>query len=133
MTPEEAHRLVEEEGYRLLDVRTVDEFEAGRPAGSHNVPLLVVDPATGMRRPNVAFVDEVSERFGVGARLVLTCQSGGRSARAAALLLEAGFTDVVDQRAGWGGERAPGGKLRTPGWKAAGLPTATGEDPDRGY
>lgn len=94
---------------------------------------MVVDPATGMRRPNVRFVDEVRERFGVDARLVLSCQSGGRSARAAALLVDAGFTDVVDQRAGWGGERAPGGKLHTPGWKDAGLPLAEGEDPERGY
>lgn len=114
-------------------MRTVPEFEAGHPAGAYNVPLLVMDPATGMRRPNVRFADEVRERFGVEARLVLTCQSGGRSARAAALLLEVGFREVVDQRAGWGGERAPGGRLQTPGWKDAGLPVAEGEDPERGY
>lgn len=111
-------------------MRTAPEFEEGHPAGARNVPLLVVDPATGMRRPNVRFVDEVRERFGSDARLVICCQSGGRSVRAAALLAEAGFREVVDQRAGWAGERAPGGKLRTPGWKDAGLPTCTcsGED-----
>ena len=43
--PEEALRLLREEGYSYLDVRSIPEFEDGHPEGAFNVPLLHMTPA----------------------------------------------------------------------------------------
>lgn len=131
--PAEAHRMVLEDGYTHLDVRTVAEYEAGHAAAAYNIPLMVHDPATGMMRPNTRFVEEVRACFPPGTPLLLSCRSGGRSARAAAMLLENGYTDVVDQRAGWDGERDMAGRIVTPGWLSEGLPIEDGEGGERGY
>jgi rhodanese-related sulfurtransferase len=125
--------MVTEEGYTHLDVRTVDEYLAGHPAGAYNIPLMVHDPATGMMRPNTRFLEEVRASFPPGTPLVLSCRSGGRSARAASMLLERGYTSVVDQRAGWDGERDMSGRVVTPGWRSQGLPAETGVGGERGY
>ncbi len=131
--PGEALELVRDHGYRLVDVRSVPEFTAGHPAGAWNIPLMHRDQATGQMRPNTRFVDEVKLAFTPGDKLVLTCLSGGRSARAAALLQEAGFPEIVDQRAGWGGERDASGRVLTPGWQDAGLPVEGGDGGERGW
>ena len=61
------------------------------------------------------------------------CQAGARSQRATAALVAAGFTDLIDQRAGWGGARDPYGRVSEQGWAGEGLPAATGPDAARGY
>lgn len=123
--PREAHAKMAE-GYVYVDVRSDVEFALGRPAGAVNVPLSRMTP-TGLQPEPEAFVAAMKARFPIDARLVLGCKSGGRSARAAALLEAAGFVAVVDQRAGWDGERGPFGEVVTPGWRRAGLPTEEGE------
>ena len=51
LTPPEAHDILKTNREAVyLDVRTVEEFEAGHPAGAHNVPILFVDPATRQPR-----------------------------------------------------------------------------------
>jgi rhodanese-related sulfurtransferase len=92
-----------------------------------------LDPATGGMRPNTSFVAQVRAHFSEDEKLVLTCKSGGRSARAAALLVEAGFQSLVDQRAGWSGECSLTGQIVTPGWISAGLPVSQGDGGERGY
>lgn len=131
--PAEAHRLATEGGYKLVDVRSVPEFEAGHPAGAFNIPLMHRDPATGQMRPNPAFVAEFKAVFKPQEPLLLSCLSGGRSARAAQQLVEAGYTDVVDNKAGWGGEKDLSGRLVSKGWEAEGLPTEKGPGGDRSY
>jgi rhodanese-related sulfurtransferase len=64
--------------------------------------------------------------FPKGAKIVVGCKSGGRSARAAQALEADGFTDALDQRAGWDGARDPFGQIKEPGWSRAGLPVARG-------
>lgn len=125
--PAEAHALVNDEGYVLVDVRTVEEFDAGHPAGAFNVP---VAHAGG---PNPSFVAAMERRFQKGDGIVVSCLAGGRSLRAATMLEAAGFTRVVDQRAGWGGAKDPFGRVSEPGWSAAGLPTATAAEPGRSW
>jgi rhodanese-related sulfurtransferase len=122
VAPEEAKRLVDEEGYVYIDVRSVPEFDAGHPEGAYNVPLAHLGPMGG--EPNRDFLRVMEERFGRDARIVVGCQSGGRSLQAASILLQSGFQDVVDQRAGFGG--APGEQ----GWKQRGLPVSTAAAPD---
>lgn len=83
---------------RLVDVREPSERNGllGHIAGAELVPLGTVDGA--------------SARWPRDAALVLVCRSGGRSARAAALLARKGFTRVMSLR---------GGMLA---WNEAGLP-----------
>ena len=116
------------------------DFDSGRPARARGrsaktrrrVPAatIMADPAESWRhmhpddRP--AFVAAMRARFPKDARVVLGCKSGGRSARAAALLEAEGYTAVLEQRAGWDGERGPFGEVVTPGWKRAGLPIEEG-------
>src|SRR3954453_18841208 len=95
VTPAEAKRLIDEEGYRYVDVRTEEEFEAGHPAGAVNVPVAFA----GMR-PNREFVGVVEANFPKDAKLVLGCKSGGRSARAAEMLVDSGYASVVNMDGG---------------------------------
>lgn len=121
ITTAEAHRLVQEEGYLFIDVRTPEEFDAGHPVGARNVPVsLRVD---GRMTPNEAFVGVMEAVFGTEAKLVLGCAAGRRSLTAARLLVERGFGDVVEMRAGYNGVRDPFGQVTEKGWAAASLPT----------
>jgi len=119
ISPQEASERLTA-GYTYLDVRTEEEFAEGHPAGSVNVPFAIM--SDGVMTPNPEFLEAVNARFAKDAKLVVGCRSGGRSLRAARALLEAGFTDVVDQRAGWDGARDPFGQLTEPGWSRVGLP-----------
>jgi rhodanese-related sulfurtransferase len=129
VSPAEAKALCEE-GYVYLDVRSEPEFADGHPAGAYNVPFLH-KAATGLV-PNEDFLAVMAARFPREQALVVGCRSGARSAKAAAALVAAGYTNVVDQRAGFEGVRDPFGALTDPGWRPLGLPTAT-EAPGRSY
>ena len=126
VSPEEAKDLIDKEGYVYLDVRSLPEFEAGHPTGAYNVPLLHQGPV-GMT-PNPDFLSVMEKSFPKGARLVVGCKAGGRSQRAAALLESAGFTSVVDQKAGYEGPNP-----LEPGWRPKGLPTSTDAAADHTY
>jgi rhodanese-related sulfurtransferase len=127
----EAHEKMIAEGYVYLDVRTEGEFEGGRPAGAFNVPVAVA--GRGGMVANGDFLAVVTASFAIETRFVVGCQSGVRSQRASAMLDEAGFEAVLEQRAGWGGVKDPFGRLIEKGWSAESLPSAFGPDPERGY
>jgi rhodanese-related sulfurtransferase len=120
--PDAAKELMDKEGYVYVDVRSVPEFEAGHPTGAYNVPLLHLGPR-GMA-PNRDFLAVMEKAFPKDAKLVVGCQAGGRSLQAASLLMQSGWTDVVDQASGFQG--GPMG----PGWAPRGLPTSTEASPD---
>src|SRR3990172_5662980 len=48
VTPVEAKRRIETQGYVYLDVRTVPEYEAGHPSGALNVPVVEPDASGKM-------------------------------------------------------------------------------------
>lgn len=125
ISPEEARDLVEREGYAYLDVRSVPEFQSGHPTGAYNVPLLHGGPA-GMS-PNPDFLRVVEKAFPKDARLVVGCKAGGRSLKAAQALQDAGYTNLVDQRAGFDGNPVE------PGWRPKGLPVSQAAEPGRDY
>jgi rhodanese-related sulfurtransferase len=128
----EAADLLAHEGFVLLDVRSVPEFEAGHPADAFNIPWMHID-ARG-RAPNDEFVAVVERVFpDKASKLVLSCQSGNRSMQALVALEARGYTHLVDARAGWGGVRDPFGQLTEKGWPAEGLPTETGAGGERSY
>ena len=131
----EAHRLLQQgEGCIYLDVRSVPEYQNGHPEGAVNVPLLDVDPVQQRMLPNQDFLVVVSAAFPKESRLLVGCQMGGRSAKAAEVLAEAGYTDVTNVKGGFGGvyDRATG-LVVEPGWLPSGLPVEQGNPQGRAY
>lgn len=131
ISPREALRRMNEARWIYVDVRSVPEFELGHPASAYNVPLMHM--VAGGMEPNPDFLSVMSSWFAKDAPLILGCKSGQRSLRAAELLTSAGFTNVVDQRAGWAGARDAFGRLVEPGWDAEGLPSSTEAEADHRY
>ncbi len=98
VTPAEAARLLARPGVIALDVRTPQEFAAGRLAGAVNIDYRAADFASAVAR------------LDPDAQYVLYCRSGRRSAGALAVLRKAGINKV---------DHLATGIL---GWRAAGLP-----------
>lgn len=119
VSPQEAKELLDQ-GWTYLDVRSTPEFAGGHPEGAVHVPFMEAGP--GGMQPNPEFLAQVQAKFATDARIVLGCESGRRSERAAAVLEQAGFTQVVDQRCGFGGARDAGGRVVEAGWRDSGLP-----------
>jgi rhodanese-related sulfurtransferase len=115
------------EGFTYVDVRTTQEFEAGHPAGALNVPI------AHREGPNPDFLRVMKALFPLDAKIVVGCKTGGRSLRAAGALAAEGYTNVVDQRAGWEGSRDAFGKLTEAGWQPAGLPREDGSPAGRSW
>lgn len=122
VTLEKAHQLLRD-GWTYLDVRTEEEFAAGHPPGALNLPIDV--PGEAGNVPNPDFERVVRTAFGRGERLIVGCRAGRRSARAARVLLDAGFEHVLDMAAGWEEGRDAFGR-RLPGWSCSELPVETG-------
>ena len=87
---------LDENTVTLVDVREASEYANERIPGAKLHPLSQFDPH--QIRPSA------------GQKLVLYCQSGNRSAKAAKQYLEAGFNSVIHLRGG------------IPTWKQAGYP-----------
>ena len=130
----DAHTLQTDEGYTYVDVRSTPEYDGGHPAGALNVPLLHLDPATRQMQPNLDFLAVFKATQAADAKLLLGCQMGGRSARAAEILAAAGYTDVSNVLGGFGGarDRATGQVLHE-GWAEAGLPVEAEATPGGSY
>ena len=130
----DARALQTDEGCTYVDVRSVPEYDRGHPAGALNVPLLHRDPTTGRMQPNLDFLAVIKATQAPDARLLIGCQMGGRSARAAEILAAAGYTDVSNVLGGFGGARDPAtGRVLYEGWVEAGLPVETGATPGGSY
>ncbi len=88
----EAKELIDngEGGYgpAILDVRTPEEYESGHIPGARLVNFNSPD-----------FAAQV-EKLPKNDSYLLYCRSGKRSAKAAALLREKGFSDVADMKGG---------------------------------
>ena len=88
---------------KLIDVRTPEEFEAGRIPGAVNIDF-----------QNPEFIKNVETGIAPGTPIALYCRSGRRSADAAKVLAKAGY-NVTD---------LDGGILA---WEKAGLTVTTGK------
>ena len=130
----QAHALQSDEGYTYVDVRSTPEYDQGHPAGAHNVPLLHLDPATRQMTPNPDFVAVMQASYAQDAQLLIGCQMGGRSARAADILAAAGYTDVCNVLGGYGGARdRMTGQVLHAGWADSGLPVEAAATPGGSY
>jgi rhodanese-related sulfurtransferase len=122
--PQEAYQLLRS-GHRYIDVRTQSEFAAGHPAGAVNIPVVFPDPATRQMTVNPDFVTVVAAHFSKDARIVVGCQAGARSQRAAEMLVAAGFPSVLNMQGGFGGSRDASGHTIVAGWSECGLPVSS--------
>ena len=131
---QEAHQLQTTDGYAYVDVRSVPEYENGHPKGAHNVPLLHLDSQTGQMRPNPEFLAVMQANYPSDAKLLIGCQVGGRSAKAAQILTAAGYETAINVTGGFGGARDPGtGEVIEDGWVQMGLPVEAGGGAGAGY
>jgi len=93
---EEAKRLIEDEGYELIDVREDWEWQRGHIPGARHV---VLSQIIGNPR---------GQKF--GEKVVFQCLVGERSALASEMAVALGVPSVVNMEGGFNA------------WKAAGLP-----------
>jgi len=121
----------------FLDIRTRAELAVvGMPTvADANVPFMfMAEPMTWndewggfeMTR-NLDFLNTVKrrleeKRLSRDDRIFLMCRSGGRSASAADLLTQAGFTNVYSVVDGYEGDTAKNGERILNGWKNSNLP-----------
>lgn len=122
--PDEAQQLLSAAGYTYIDVRSIPEFTAGHPGPAVNIPFLHMAGA-GQMTPNPDFLAVVQANFPTDAKLIIGCQSGMRSVRAAELLNQNGYAAVINMRCGFGGERDRSGRVINKGWQDWGLPVST--------
>jgi phage shock protein E len=103
------------DGVRLVDVRSVGEFEGGHIPGAQNVPL--------------DQLQSVASQWDKNAPVLVYCQTGARSAEAVSMLEQAGFTKVMHFDKGivaWTGSlEQGGGSSAAPSIAAAIKPSAT--------
>ncbi|MEQ1642680.1 MAG: rhodanese-like domain-containing protein [Pyrinomonadaceae bacterium] len=99
VSPNDAQQAVSKAYSQFIDVRTPEEYAGGHAARAENVPL---DTLT-------ASFDKLEKNEPV----YIICQTGNRSKKAAEILREAGYKNVLNVTGG------------TVAWQAAGLPIET--------
>jgi rhodanese-related sulfurtransferase len=99
VSPSQATQLINREDALVIDVREPGEYGAGHILGAKNVPLSRVDTGGA---------DTAGKRK--DRPVILYCDSGNRSAKAAAVLRGQGYTRVLNLSGGIGA------------WQQAGLP-----------
>jgi phage shock protein E len=72
------------QGAKVIDVRTVKEFQAGHLTNAINLPLAELEQKIGQQAPNKE------------QPLLVHCASGVRSAKAAKTLKKLGYSKVLD-------------------------------------
>lgn len=102
-----------QDGALYIDVRSSAEYVQGHPAGAINVPLLEGDEDTGQVLPNPDFVRVMKANFAPDALLLIGCETGSRSGRAAQMLEVFGFVSAACVAGGYVGWRAGGFAVET--------------------
>ena len=121
------------QGSVYVDVRSQGEYAQGHPAGAVNIPLIDRDPRTGQMMPNPDFMQVMQANYAADTKLLIGCQVGGRSMRAAQMLEAFGFSDVTNVKGGFSGMRDFMGRSVDPGWEESGLPIETDAPAGQGY
>jgi len=153
MTADDAykHTMANMEKTLFVDTRTPSELNylgAATVMDAH-VPLVFMDTTAWddkkhryKRAENKNFVsdvDAVLKKKGLGKddTVILMCRSGKRSAKAADMLADAGYTKVYSVVDGYEGDKAKDGpdkgKRTVNGWKNSGLPWTYSLDKDYMY
>lgn len=98
VSPADAEAAVSKAYSQFIDVRTPEEYSAGHADRAVNIPLDTIGASL--------------DRLEKNEPVYLICQTGNRSRKAAVILKDAGFNNVLNVTGG------------TVAWKAAGLPMA---------
>lgn len=128
LSPEQAwEMLANEGGARLVDVRTVPEWQfVGLPdlSTTGREPELISWQVYPDMHVNGEFVAELETRApDRSAPLLFLCRSGARSRSAAIAATAAGWRRAYNVAGGFEGDRDGSGRRgRSNGWKVAGLP-----------
>ena len=97
-TVEQAHEVLlkgqQAEPFLFLDVRTPSEFQSGHVPGAKNIPVQAL-------AEHLAEVPKDKKVF-------VYCESGVRSTRATQMLVDAGFTNIINMKASMRGWRNAG-------------------------
>lgn len=88
ISPEEVYEAVTNSDRQLIDVRTTEEFEEGHVANSKNICVT----EDGFK--------EKASKLNKNEPVYVYCKSGKRSANAAQILKEMGFTEIYDMDGG---------------------------------
>lgn len=72
----ELDKIVEENNYIIVDVRTESEFETGHVKDAINIPVETIDPSVNLDKNKT---------------IIVYCRSGKRSANAASMLKQYGY------------------------------------------
>jgi rhodanese-related sulfurtransferase len=128
----------------IIDVRTPEEFLfIGHADMAWNIPLANQSYTWDAEKKTLPmsllpdFVARVQKVVGPDDTLLVTCRSGGRSAKAVNLLAKAGFKNVYNITDGVEGDAVKDtnsvfdGQRLVNGWKNSGLPWTYRIDPDR--
>lgn len=131
LNPTQAKELLDGgDGWIYVDVRTEGEYGQGHAAGAYNIPVAVGQPPH--MTTNNEFLAVVKANFKKGQKMVLACAAGGRSARACEILVNAGYTELVNMAGGLMGARDPTGRVEK-GWAVLGYPIETASAAGRTY
>ncbi|KAK9067843.1 hypothetical protein SSX86_011954 [Deinandra increscens subsp. villosa] len=106
-------------GHQYLDVRTNEEFNKSHVENALNIPYMFITQEGKVKNPE--FLVQVSALCDKEDSLVVACNSGGRSLKASADLLTAGYKDVKNMAGGYSawvdngfaGNSAPAEELKT--------------------
>mgnify|MGYP001954917345 CR=1 FL=1 len=88
VSADEMESILEQEDVQLIDVRTPKEYEEMHIANSQNIDFM-----------SPTFDEDIS-KLDKSKPVILYCKSGGRSARCAKKLKDAGFEKIYDLEGG---------------------------------
>lgn len=96
VTPSFVMEDSEAQGFRIIDVREQDEFDAGHIPGAELFPRGFLEVRADLAHPkrDLSLADRTQ-------RIICYCGGGHRSALAAKALLDMGFEDVRSMAGGW--------------------------------
>jgi rhodanese-related sulfurtransferase len=127
VNPKEAYAIMQnQENAVLIDVRSTMEYEyVGHPLNAKHVPLKE-PPEWEIPMDYIESVRELLQKQsiqGFDAHLLMLCRSGARSALAAEMLINEGYTNVYNVLEGFEGDKDENGHRNTiNGWRFHGLP-----------
>ena len=98
---ETRQRILSDNGVRLIDVREDNEWEAGHAAGSAHLGKGIIE-----RDIEATVPDKTTE-------VILYCGGGYRSALAADVLQQMGYTKVFSMAGGWKAWKDSGAQIET--------------------
>ncbi len=101
VSPEEMESLLKAENVQLVDVRTPGEYAQGYIAYAQNIDFM-----------SPTFNEDI-KKLDKNKPVFLYCQKGGRSAKCAKKMLDAGFKKIYDLNGGFSKWKHKGLKVKT--------------------